>query len=270
MHASLEVICGHSKTAIKVFENLLSDVDNLDLPEKLKLCASYAYFQWLADANEEVVKISCLAGCGEKKAIYSGMDILRSKQSFDELLDTRLKGNQSAVKALTQLRFLLELTTGNVESLLTTYDLRIKKARILNRELEEITLVVMLRLLWRHVILLRNPFPRSSIRDRVQDAIGRFPSNTVLLGIFLECERGEAVWGRVGAVLGDGVTISSRYDRSATEVAWQKKSTSRMIWEVWVASQWLGTHKLSNDGHRLRKLFSKWVQVIRCCKGCFI
>ncbi len=51
-----------------------------------------------------------------------------------------------------------------------------------------------------------------------------YPSNTVILGFFLECEKGEGVWGRVRELLGE---------KALTPLG--SKSLSRRVAEVWIS-----------------------------------
>jgi len=75
-------------------------------------------------------------------------------------------------------------------------------------------------------VTLRNPTPPSLLRDRLEKSIDVYPSNTVILGMFLEAEKGQAVWGRVRGLLGETTTDGLRKD----------KDVLRRAAEVWMAS----------------------------------
>jgi len=89
----------------------------------------------------------------------------------------------------------------------------------------ESMMVASLILLYNHSVILRSPTPPAGLRDRLQVAIDTYPSNSLVLGMFLEAEKGHGIWGRVRAQLGQ-----STFDGGTTE-----KSVSRRIAEVWVA-----------------------------------
>jgi hypothetical protein len=73
--------------------------------------------------------------------------------------------------------------------------------------------------------MLRSPYPPAVLRDRLQIAIDTYPDNSLVLGMFLEAEKGHGIWGRVRAQLG----------QSTAEGGPREKSISRRITEVWVA-----------------------------------
>ena len=64
-----------------------------------------------------------------------------------------------------------------------------------------------------------------TLRERAERVIELYPSNTIVLGMFLEAQKGQTIWGRVKALFGEG-----------TEAGMQDKDLSRRVAEVWVAS----------------------------------
>jgi hypothetical protein len=256
------MICGKAATAEKIFETVLSNDRRL---ETIILWASFARMQWLTNSAERVIEVVCRASGDVRKATYSGLDILRTKQHFDDLFASQFASNPLILRALARLRFLLELTTGSVESMLSSYDSHIGRIRELQEksyDLEEIVLSEIFTLLRHHINQPRNSFPRSAIRRRIADAIRRYPNNTLFLGFFLECERGEGVWGRVRRLIGEAQNVSVHDTREFSSTKLQK-SVGRKIWDIWVVTRWLGTQTLSDEAHRLRRLFSKWSEESR-------
>jgi hypothetical protein len=67
--------------------------------------------------------------------------------------------------------------------------------------------------------------PPSVVSERVNMALVDYNSNTVLLGLFLECERGLGIWGRVRSLLDDNSSIGS--------AMLAPKGLRRIAWEIW-------------------------------------
>ncbi|KAF9015505.1 NRDE-2, necessary for RNA interference-domain-containing protein [Cyathus striatus] len=74
------------------------------------------------------------------------------------------------------------------------------------------------------------------LRERVERGLEEYPSNSVILGIFLEGEKGEGVWGRVRGILGGG----------------EMKDVARRVEEVWIAGwekgRWMGEVERTRSG----------------------
>ena len=65
-----------------------------------------------------------------------------------------------------------------------------------NAARESMTMVG-LAMLYRYGVVLKNPMPPMILRERASIALGAFPGNSIILGIFLEDEKGQGVWGKV-------------------------------------------------------------------------
>jgi hypothetical protein len=171
----------------------------------------WAEMYWLAGESDlalgVVMRSAGVEGTG------SGINILRARRSLDERCSVTGVGYVSWVK----LRALLELlAAGDVEGMLSVFDAHTEKVK----GEHEVLVVACLLMLFRHAHTLRAPTPQAILRERVQRALEKYPDNTAVLGLFLEAERGQGVWGRVRAALGDGSSI--------------EKSVYRRIFEVWV------------------------------------
>lgn len=262
-HAQLEMLCGKIATAVKVYENVLAGSGGG--PTRLVLWASYARIQWLNRSPESVVDIICRA-CGMvKKSNYSGLDVLRAKQYLDTIYESEDVADLSIFRALTRLRYLLELTTGNIESMFSIHESRTRMQQNFRNTTfnsEEIALCEAFMLLRSRISQPGESFPRSALRKRIADAISLFPNNTHLLGNFLELERGEGIWGRVRELIGEVRPIYSLKEQKYSSVM-TGKALGRKIWEVWVVTQWHGTHNLGDEASRLRNLFSNWAEDCR-------
>jgi len=82
--------------------------------------------------------------------------------------------------------------------------------------------------IYHYGVTLRNPIPPAILRDRVEDALQVYPSNSFLLGLFLESQRGQGVWGKVREQLGEKFVDGELKD----------KDVMRRVIEVWIESGW--------------------------------
>lgn len=254
IHAKLEMLNHKLARAEKVYENVLST--HAPASDHCILWAAYARMSWLTDSSDKVIALICRS-CGTgSQSVYNSLDILRTKSVLDEMLEKKGLRAADEVRAVVRLRFLLELVVGGPESLLSVYDSYLPSIRALEerlRDVEELVTTELFLLLQHYVIRLRQPFSRTQLRQRIFDALGRYPNNTLYLTLFLECERGESVWGRVWSLIADETANGSQ--RLSTSV-----TSGRKLWSVWVVTQRLGSRNIADEAQRLRRLFSKWAQ----------
>jgi hypothetical protein len=104
--------------------------------------------------------------------------------------------------------------------------------------LHEGATMALLVLIYHYTITLRNPVAMKLLRDIAHEAITQYPDNTVVLGVLLESEKGEAVWGRVRRVLAEPGPGSP------------DKSVVRKISEIWAAGWVVG--RWSGEVERVR------------------
>jgi hypothetical protein len=117
-----------------------------------------------------------------------------------------------------KLRALLELLTDNGPSAaLHVFDKHLLDTKGTSHESLTIACLFML---YHYSVTLRNPMPPSVLRERVREALEEYPSNSVILGLFLEGEKGRGVWGGVRSILG--------------ESGGKMKDVARRIQEVWI------------------------------------
>lgn len=80
-----------------------------------------------------------------------------------------------------------------------------------------------------------------------------YPSNTFILGIFLEAQKGQGIWGRVRAILGE----------SATDTGMREKSLARRVAEVWMAGwekgRWEAEQERTRGGLSAAVQSERWV-----------
>lgn len=148
-----------------------------------------------------------------------GVVVLRGKRSLEDAAkeETRYKEREAWIK----LRALLDLLAASEPSgALGVFDEYLSRDRedAVNRESLTVACLLML---YHYSVVLKNPMQPIILRERVAKALDEYPSNSVIVGLFLEGEKGQGVWGRVRAMLGDS--------RGSA------KSVSRRILEVWIA-----------------------------------
>lgn len=172
--------------------------------------------EWLEGGSDLAVDVILLfAGIEGNK---SGAAVLRCRRMLEDGIQraSHWKDREAWIK----LRALLELLIGTaMMEVLRIFDSHM--ATNLGRIDHESLTVASLLLLYRHGILLRNAMPPATLRQRAEKALQDYPSNSIILGIFLEGEKGQGIWGRVRGLLGGS-------DAKVKDVA-------RRIEEVWVA-----------------------------------
>jgi hypothetical protein len=141
-----------------------------------------------------------------------GFAILRAKRELEDLANahSRWEERQTFVK----LRALLELLVSkDARAMLAIFDSCLPAG-------ERMT-VASLVLLYQHSFVLKNPIQMSLLRERAEEALELYPGNSIIVGVFLEVERGQALWGRVRQrIFGDS----------------QHTSVYRLLEQVWVAN----------------------------------
>ena len=107
-------------------------------------------------------------------------------------------------------------------------------------------------MLYNNATVLRNPTPPALFRERVENAIAVYPNNTAILGMFLEAEKGQGIWGRVRALLGE----------TAADGTGKEKGVARRVAEVWVAGWEKG--RWEAEVERIRNGLAAAVEHDRC------
>lgn len=174
--------------------------------------------EWLSGNQNAALRV---LQCSANIEGTGGMMILRVKRGLDDTIsyaDKQWKDREAWIK----LRALLELlTSSSQDAALATFD----SQPVVSLGPRESMMVASLMLLYNYAVILRGPTAPAVLRDRLQVAIDTYPSNSLVLSMFLEAEKGYGIWGRVRAQLGQ-----STIDGGVAE-----KTVSRRIAEVWVA-----------------------------------
>ena len=128
-------------------------------------------------------------------------------------------------------RALLQLLTSSLPAALTILDNHMEEidtsSVIGTRDLESLVMVS-LALIYHYGVTLRNPYQPEILRKRAEDALLLYPSNSFILGMFLEGERGQGVWGKVREQLGDVIVDGEVRD----------KDLMRRVVDLWIESGW--------------------------------
>jgi hypothetical protein len=239
-HARLERLRDHIDDARKVYQTVLVATQHPAIdPFVGQLWWDWAELEWLSGDQNAALRVMQrsvnIEGTG-------GMMVLRVKRSLDDTISCAHKQWKDR-EAWIKLRALLELlNSSSQDAALAIFDSQPAASDHESPGLRESMMVASLMLLYNHSVILRSPTPPAVLRDRLQVAIGAFPSNSLVLGMFLEAEKGHGIWGRVRAQLGQ-----TTLDGGATE-----KCISRRIAEVWVAGwetgRWQGEIERTRSG----------------------
>ncbi|KAG9013368.1 hypothetical protein FRB90_006089, partial [Tulasnella sp. 427] len=207
-HARLERIRGRVAEARKVYEaSLLSrplGIGEDTRPGAAKMWWDWAEMEWLTGDTSAAQKIIIRAVEGSASAgTISGTVLLKTKKALEVIVRERVRSGEEGVKELVplvNLQAVLELLAGaNPEVALARYQLDFPLTLPPHRQrcLSESLALASTLLLFHHTHSLRATAPPSIFRQHCTSAVRPWPSNTIILGMWLESEKGETVWGRV-------------------------------------------------------------------------
>lgn len=210
---------GRIEDARKVYQTVLISTRHSPTQAFIgQLWWDWVELEWLNGDQDVALRVVMRSGNVDGTG---GMMILRAKRNLEDIMNAT-HGLWKDREAWVKLRALIDLLTGpSLLAMLTVFDSQPVGGKVP----EESMMVASLAMLYNHGVVLHTPTPPMILRDRLQVAIQRYPSNTIVLGMFLEAEKGYGVWGRVRSQLGEGIM-----DGSANE-----KGISRRAAEVWVA-----------------------------------
>lgn len=228
LHAQLERLRGRLDEARKVYQTILitSKVDN-SRPYVGCMWWNWAEMEWLAGGEGQSLNV--ILKSVDLEGRNSGVTILRGKRLLEELTDSTAPENWRELEAWIRMRVLLELLTGSASTAIATVDKYLKRSKC--GTMHESLTTFGLLLVYYHGVILRNSLPPSVLRDRAHAAFEVYPSNSIILGLLLESEKGQGVWGRLRKTLGgsDGK---------------MGKNVARRMEEVWIGGwekgRWVG------------------------------
>lgn len=196
--------------------------------------------EWLTGQHEASQAV-ILRSVGVEGSL--GVNVLRAKRQLEDNIQ-RSPANTTLCKvgldlwelrnprvAWIKSRALLELLTSSLPAALTVLDNHMEEIDISSvigtRELESLVMVS-LALIYHHGVTLRNPYPPEIFRKRAEKALLLYPSNSFILGMFLEGERGQGIWGKVREQLGEVIVDGEVRD----------KDLMRRVVDLWIESGW--------------------------------
>ncbi|KAF9569889.1 hypothetical protein CPC08DRAFT_772937 [Agrocybe pediades] len=215
-HAQLERLRGKIDDARKIYQTIL----NTSKPDRLvknvsRLWSNWAEMEWLSGDDQRALEVILKSAGVDGPA--SGINILRAKRFLeDAAVAVRPLHGWKEQEGWVKLRALLELLTGNEAQFV--FDIFDKYA---DEQCDESFTTASLVMAYSYGFVLKRPMPPSILRERAHAAFEKYSSNSIILGILLETEKGQGVWGRIRGMLGSS-------DGKA-------KSVARRIEEVWIA-----------------------------------
>ncbi|KAG8908209.1 hypothetical protein FRC01_007478, partial [Tulasnella sp. 417] len=235
-HARLERIRGRPADARKVYEaSLLSHPSNLSEDRRqgaTKMWWDWAEMEWLSGDPAAAQRVVLRAVGMQVEGSVSGAAVLKAKRALEGMvLGNSGKGEEGMddLVALVNIQALLDLLAGaNPEVALGRYKLELpESSTISNRHrrqyLSESLALASTLLVYHHTHTLRAAVPPSIFRQHCTSCIHSYPNNTILLGMWLESERGELVWGRVRGTIREVVVPEKS----------EGVDVSRAMWAVW-------------------------------------
>ncbi|TDL28581.1 DUF1740-domain-containing protein [Rickenella mellea] len=219
-HALLERIRGRYDESRKIYQTLLSSQEYTHA-ELVQVWYDYVELEWLSGNNNKALEI-IMTATGQSST-GGNVQLLRAKRTLDENTRNTQQVTWRCRLGWCKMRLVLELLSGTMQGGIHIADEFFLSLNDGSVEHESLSMASLL-LLYHHSVTLRNPSPPALLRAQVQKAVEKYPSNTIILGVFLECEKGEGVWGRVRDLLGDN-----------SEGRFKEKSVARRVADVWIA-----------------------------------
>ncbi|KAG6381068.1 NRDE-2, necessary for RNA interference-domain-containing protein [Boletus reticuloceps] len=219
-HGRLERLRGRIEDARKVYQTVLISTRHSPTQAFIgQMWWDWAELEWMSGDQDVALRVVMRSGNVDGTG---GMMILRAKRNLEDIINAA-QGLWKDREGWMKLRALIDLLTGSsLPGMLAMFD---SQSTGVGKAVGESFMVASLVMLYNHAIIRRTPTPPAILRERLQAAIGKYPNNMIVLGMFLEAEKGYGVWGRVRGQLGEGVA-----DGGAKE-----KGVSRRAAEVWVA-----------------------------------
>ncbi|KAI0067780.1 DUF1740-domain-containing protein [Artomyces pyxidatus] len=216
-HARLERIRGRLDDARKVYQTVLTaPTSSQNRLSTGQLWWDWAEMEWLAGHPTSAAEVALRAAGVEGSG---GIALLRAKRVFEDTVREIPVVLWKVREAWIRIGALLELTAGSDLPLFLTGPLEAGSVA------QESMAVASLSMLFHHIVTLHSPTRPGILRERLEKAVELFPNNTVILGMFLEMQKGQGVWGRVRELVGE----------AAGDGSVREKSVSRRVVDVWIA-----------------------------------
>jgi len=180
----------------------------------------WAELEWLSEDPEAAIRVVLLSA--DLRQAGTGIIFLRAKRILEDTVTGIPTPLWKVREAWSKLGMLLELLTS------PSGDVSLPLGSDLTRAgtvAEESMAVASLSMLYHHIVTLRNAARPTVLRQRLEQAVVLYPNNTIIVGMFLEMQKGQSVWGRVRDLLSTGETNDPA----------RIKCVARRIVDVWIA-----------------------------------
>jgi hypothetical protein len=238
-HARLERLRGRTEDARKVYQTVLAASRSTAETRVHRLWWDWAEMVWLTGQSDAALEIIMRSAGVEGSGLVAS---LRAKRNLTESLTTLPDAQWKEREAVIKLLSLIELLVTSLDSANHSFTNNLQTLEQGTVPHESLT-VAHLLMLYRHGMVLKRPAPPSIWRVAVQKALEIYPSNSIILGMFLEAEKGQGIWGRVRELLGDSTG-------GCTPTV--EKDVSRRVMEVWIAGwergRWEGEKERTRSG----------------------
>lgn len=172
--------------------------------------------EWLSGKGDQAMYV-VLRSVGVEST--TGVGVLRAKRALSDA--AAMAAGWRDKQNWTKLRALFELLNGvDMAEVLTIFDAQLESLQHGQVAHESLTMASLL-FVYNYRVVIKAPMPPVLLRERAEHALEEYPSNSIILGVFLEGEKGQGVWGKVRGMLG----------ASNGKV----KDVARRVEEVWVA-----------------------------------
>jgi hypothetical protein len=198
--------------------------------------------EWLDHAPEAALQVILRATSTNGSG---SVVILRCKRELDDICRGFPDDSWRKCEPWLKLRALLELLTTSPSAALAIFDARLGQFAP-STEAHESLILVSLSMLYSYGNTLRSPISSGFLRQRAEQAFQLYPNNTIILGIFLEAEKGQSIWGRVNLMLNE------------TGSGAPEKNLVRILSEIWAICWQKGSWK--GEEERIRSRLSAAVE----------
>ncbi|PVG04525.1 DUF1740-domain-containing protein [Serendipita vermifera] len=237
-HAKLERMRGKYPEASKIYKMTISmNAQSINMPS---LIADAVEFFWLqSDPTQAKELLFAFLGI---QGDLSGLNLLRARRTLEAKASQYFSSTKQRDACL-RIRFFVELVSSNIE----------EASLVLEKHLEDMqdgpglheSITTWLCVTLYEIAQLRGSMvPRSTVAGRVASAVTQYPHNTILLGLFLECERGFGIWGNVRKMLDSGWPLAG-----SEKVI--NKSLMSLCWDIWAEGWGYGPWDMERVRSRL-------------------
>ncbi|KAF8327904.1 NRDE-2, necessary for RNA interference-domain-containing protein [Cantharellus anzutake] len=262
--AQLQCIRGKFDLARKVYQTHLETnetpqpianwINTSDSRAKIGMWYAWAEMEWLDGQDSAVTRLLCRA-CGVSVPETDPdmrIPILRARQAYAHVLSSSSVLGETLVPLLNSYALFELLQKRDVPHVIQVYTPYLSDSPNdggLSKRIREALVYGSARIIHHYTITLRNICPPIHLRKYIAQSVRQYPSNTLLLGVWLESERGEAVWGRVRGGISEAILDGAGDTKGGLKIV----GVPRWLWSIWVEKWERGAW----DVHRVRSMLHK-------------